>query len=139
MHFTFRRNNILLNETPQLSKPRVLIVDDNADAADTLASLLEIFDWPAHVAYSGIEAIAMADLVLPRLVILDISMPHMDGFETARKLRARPSGEQVSIAALTAWGDEHTRCCTKEAGMEFHLTKPVSIESLLGVLEQIRA
>lgn len=125
--------------TLQETKPRVLVVDDNADAADTLASLLTIFDCAVNVAYSGVEALALGDVLRPQFVILDIAMPSMDGCETARRMRDRPWGRQACIGALTAWGDEQTRCCTADAGMDFHLIKPVSADALLRVLARVRA
>ena len=125
--------------TLQEPKPRVLVVDDNADAADTLASLLAIFDCTVNVAYSGAEALALGDVLRPEIVILDIAMPDMNGCETARRIRERPWGRQTAIVALSAWGDDATRCCTKEAGMNFHLTKPVTADVLLGVLAGVRA
>lgn len=123
--------NQILNDI----KPRVMVIDDHPDAADTLASLLVlIYDCTVNVAYSGREALALADIVLPELVILDVSMPHMDGFETAREMRARPWGQALSIIALTGWGDEETRGLMREAGMDIHLTKPVSMENLIAAL-----
>jgi CheY-like chemotaxis protein len=125
--------------TLQAPKPRVLVVDDNTDAADTLASLLTILGCTANVAYSGVEALALGDVLRPHVVILDIAMPSMNGCETARRMRARPWGRQAYIAALSAWGDEASQCCTKEAGMDFHLTKPITADRLLAVLASIRA
>lgn len=118
---------------------RVLVVDDNADAADSLAALLTLFDCTVQVAYSGSEALALGELHRPQLVILDIAMPRMDGCETARRMRARPWGRQACIAALTACGDDELPCSTAEAGMDFHLTKPVSADVLLGILASVPA
>lgn len=129
----------MVNITLQAPKPRVLVVDDNADAADTLASLLGIFDCTVNVAYSGGEALALGDVIRPQLVILDIAMPNLDGCETARCIRERPWGRQAYIAALTAWGDDETRATTKQAGMDVHLTKPVSVDALLGVVALLRS
>lgn len=120
-------------------RPTVLVVDDHLDAADTLADLLLlIYDCTVHVAYSGSEALAVGDRVQPDCVILDVSMPRMDGFETARCIRGRPWGQLSYIVALTAWGDDTTRSHTREAGMDCHLVKPVSIDSLLGAMAHLR-
>lgn len=124
--------------TLQAPAPRVLVVDDNVDAADTLASLLTLFDCSVHVAYSGIEALALGDLLRPQLVILDIMMPRMDGRQTARSMRARPWGREACIAALTACADDLS-VSTAEAGMDVYLTKPVSADVLLGILARLRA
>ena len=125
--------------TLQETNLRVLVVDDNADAADALASLLAIFDCTVNVAYSGIEALAVGEAICPQCVIIDVAMPRMDGCETARRMRERPWGEQACIAALTAWGGDDSRQRTVQAGMDFHLVKPVSAEVLLGVLACARA
>jgi len=125
---------ILLNAPPEVKKLRVLVVDDNVDAANTLAELLAVYECTANVAYSGLEALVLGEVIRPDLILLDISMPTMNGFETAGKIRAQPWGERVRIVALTAWGDDHSRNSTLRAGMDFHLTKPVGIEVLLGIL-----
>lgn len=125
--------------TLQEPKCRVLVVDDNVDGADTLASLLTMFDCTVSVAYSGIEALTLGDMVCPQLVILDIAMPGMDGCETARRMRERPWGRQACIAALTGWGDAEIRFCTVRAGIDVHLTKPVAADVLLGILVSIRS
>jgi CheY-like chemotaxis protein len=125
--------------TPPEPKPRVLVVDDNADAADTLAALLTIHDYTVSVAYSGTEALALGDAFHPQCVILDIAMPAMDGCETALRMRQRPWGRQAMIGALTARGDDDTRSRAVQAGMEFYFTKPVKAETLLAVLEHVRA
>jgi len=139
LHAALRLPNFLDPMTLQEPKPRVLVVDDNTDAADTLASLLTIFDCTVNVAYSGAEALALGDVLRPQFVILDISMPDMNGCETARRMREQPWGRQACIGALSAWGDETTRCCTEVAGMDFHVVKPVTADVLLGLLANIRA
>lgn len=139
LHTRIGRHIILANELPLAAGQRVLIVDDNEDAADTLASLLLIFEHTAHVAYSGIEALAVGDMLRPQLVILDIAMPRMDGWETARLIRERPWGRLACIVALTAWDDDDSRRRTNKASMDFHLTKPLAVESLLGILAGLPA
>lgn len=125
---------ILLNDPSQKTKLRVLVVDDNVDAANTLAELLGLYDCMVSVAYSGLEALVLGEVTHPDLVLLDISMPTMNGFQTAGQIRAQPWGERVRIVALTAWGDDHSRNSTRQDGMDFHLTKPVGMDELLGVL-----
>jgi CheY-like chemotaxis protein len=129
----------LENEILQVPRPRALVVDDNVDAADTLASLLGFFDWKVNVAYSGAEALVLGDVIRPQLVILDIVMPGLDGCETASRMRLRPWGQEATIIALTAWVDEMARDCTQQAGMNFLLTKPVAADLLLDILSTLRA
>lgn len=124
---------------PHEPKPRVLVVDDSADAADTLAALLTIYDYTVSVAYSGFDALTLADAIHPHYVILDIAMPAMDGCETALRMRQRAWGRQACIGALTAWGDDDTQARVQAAGMDFYLTKPVKADTLLAVLESTRA
>ncbi len=118
---------------------RVLVVDDNVDAADALAALLTLFNCTVELAYSGIEALVRANTFRPQLVILDLKMPIMDGCETARCMRAQSWGNEVCIAALTAWSDADLPCCPIQAGMDFHLTKPVGAALLLDILAGVRA
>lgn len=129
----------LSNPTFQEPTPHVLIVDDQNDSADLLASLLPlVYDCTAHVAYSGADALVVADLVRPQVVILDITMPGMDGCEAARQIRERPWGKHASIITLSGWGDGDGHCCA-QTNVDFHLSKPVTIDTLLGVLAKGRA
>lgn len=119
-------------------KPIVLVVDDQNDSADTLVDLLPlVYDCTAHAAYSGAEALVLAELVRPQIVILDITMPGMDGCEAARRMRERPWGKQASIITLSGWEDDE-HCCT-QATIDFHLKKPVTITALLAVLAKGRS
>lgn len=127
--------------TTSLEEPkrRVIVVDDNVDAADTVASLLTILNCSVKAAYSGGQAIALGDVFRPQFVILDIAMPGMDGCETARRIRQRPWGRQACIIALSAWDDQETRRRTAQAGMDVHLAKPITVEVLLNVLAGARS
>lgn len=119
--------------------PRVLVVDDNVDAADILATLLSVFDCTVQVAYSGSEALALGEALRPQLVILDLDMPGMDGCETARRMREQSWGPQACIAALTAWSGGDIPCCIVEAGMDYHFTKPMRVDALVDILAALRA
>jgi CheY-like chemotaxis protein len=120
----------------QFSSPHVLVVDDHEDSAEMLASLLPLLiDCTAHVAHSGLEALAVGDAVRPRIVILDISMPGMGGCEAARQMRARPWGGQVRIVALSGWDEDAFDCCGGPAAIDARLTKPVGIGQLLDALQ----
>jgi CheY-like chemotaxis protein len=114
---------------------RVLIVDDNVDAADSLAMLLRFSGHDVRVAYDGPTALLFAQAFAPQLVLLDIGMPQMDGYEVARRLRAEPAFEQTALVALTGWGQEDDRRRAQGAGFNFHLVKPVEPEMLQRLLD----
>lgn len=110
---------------------RVLIVDDNEDAARTLASLLGAYGHEAHVAFTGASAIEMAVSLTPDVVVLDIGLPDMDGVEVARRLREDSKTQGAILVAVTGWGQEDDRRRTAEAGVDRHLVKPVDPRALL--------
>jgi CheY-like chemotaxis protein len=113
---------------------RVLVVDDNADAAATLRMALELQGHDARAAFSGQAALdALADFDA-EVVLLDLGMPGMNGFEVAQRIRALPRGGDVLLVALTGWGQEEDRRRTAEAGFDEHLTKPVDAERLAALL-----
>jgi PAS domain S-box-containing protein len=113
---------------------RVLVVDDNTDAAASLALLLKMEDCEVCTAADGEEAIERARTFGPQIIFMDLAMPRLDGLEAARRIRALPRGKHVCIVALTGWGQEADRQRTREAGMNHHLTKPVSLDALQAVL-----
>ena len=129
--------------TPQGPTPaerstrRVLIVDDTRDVADSFALLLETLGAEVRVAYSGTQGLATCDEFEPELIFLDIGMPQMDGFETARRLRLQQSGRKATLVALTGWGEEDMRRRVKEAGFDRHLTKPADLEQVEALLEAV--
>ena len=113
----------------------VLIVDDVPDVADSLALLLETLGANVRVARSGAEGLALFGEFAPELVLLDIGMPGMDGFETARRMRELPTGRKATLVALTGWGEEETRKRVKEAGFNRHITKPADLGELEALLD----
>jgi two-component system CheB/CheR fusion protein len=113
-----------------LAGQRILVVDDNQDAADTLAMLLEADGAQARAVYDGPAALAALPDLRPDVVLLDLGMPDMDGFEVARRIRADRDWTGVRIVALTGWGQESDRERTRGAGFDFHLTKPVDLDML---------
>lgn len=113
---------------------RVLVVDDNDDAAEMLAMVLELGGHEPRTAHDGPEALETARAFRPEVVFLDIGLPGMDGFEVARRLRQEPGLEGAVLVALTGWGSEEDRKRTREAGFDFHLTKPVDNAAVLEVL-----
>lgn len=116
---------------------RVLVVDDNGDAADTLGALLEILGAEVQVAYDGSAALRAMDAFQPRVVVLDLGMPGMDGYEVARRIRELPASRQPTLIALTGWGQEKDRQLTEAAGFDHHLIKPVDIRALQAVLASL--
>jgi PAS domain S-box-containing protein len=124
--------------TAQSRGQRVLVVDDNTDAAASLALLLEMEGYEVRTAADGQEAIEQVRTFEPQLIFMDLAMPRLDGVEAARRIRNLPQGEHVRLVALTGWGQEADRQRTRDAGMDHHLIKPVSLDALqrvLGALE----
>jgi CheY-like chemotaxis protein len=103
---------------------RVLVADDNRDAAETLAMLLRLSGHEVHVAHSGARALALALQVRPHVGVLDIGMPDIDGYDVARKLRREDWGGGILLIAVTGWGQEDKRKA-EAAGFDRHLTKPI--------------
>ncbi len=114
---------------------RVLVVDDNVDAAVSLGRLLtRIFGQDVCVAHDGPSALRSAEEFRPEVVLLDIGMPGMDGYEVARRLRDRPDSSCATLVALTGWGQESDRQKSRLAGIDHHLVKPVEPETLRDIL-----
>ena len=113
---------------------RILVIDDNVDAADTLAALVIALGGEAATAYDGREGLRCAAEFGPDVILLDIGMPGMDGYETCRRLRAQPSGQVAYIVAVTGWGQLHDRERALAEGFDAHLTKPADPRVLEGLL-----
>jgi PAS domain S-box-containing protein len=113
---------------------RILVVDDNADAANTLAYFLGMSGHEVRTAYSGPAALAAAQAYRPEVVLLDLGMPGMDGYEVARRLRREPGLNNVLLVALTGYGHEEDRRLSREATINHHLVKPVEPEALQALL-----
>jgi PAS domain S-box-containing protein len=118
---------------PRGTGQRVLIVDDNADAADTLEMLLRSLGYETRVVHDGAAALELAPAFRPDVVLLDIGMPGLDGYEVARRLRAL-HGARLRIVAVTGWGQEADRERSRAAGFDVHLVKPVAPTELVKVL-----
>jgi signal transduction histidine kinase/CheY-like chemotaxis protein len=117
--------------TASKNRGSVLIVDDNRDAADSLAALFEMESYDVDVAYDGYAALAALDQRLPRLIVMDLGMPGLDGYEAARLIRQRPEARGTLLVALTGWGQSDARRRTLDAGFDHHLIKPVDFQALL--------
>ena len=122
------------DETAAGIRRRVLVVDDNVDAADGLARLLELKGHVAATAHSGRAALEALDDFDAELVLLDLGLPGMDGFEVARRMRSTPGGAALRIVALTGWGQEQDKARTRRAGFDDHLTKPIRAGEILALL-----
>ncbi len=116
---------------------RVLVVDDNVDAADSLGMLLRLSGQQVRVAYDGPTALALAPEFQPEVVILDLGMPSMDGFAVARRLRSQPGFGKALLIALTGWGNEEAKRRSQEAGFDYHLVKPADPRQLQALLESV--
>jgi PAS domain S-box-containing protein len=121
-------------EAVALPQKRVLVVDDNHDAANSLAMLLQYLGADVDVAHNGHEALERFQAATPAVVLLDIGMPEMDGYEVARAIRARETDGRVPLVALTGWGQEEDRRRAREAGFDHHLVKPADIDALKALL-----
>jgi CheY-like chemotaxis protein len=115
-------------------KCRILIVDDNRDATNSLAMLLQLIGHDIHTAHDGLEAVQAAATFQPDVVLLDIGLPKMDGYEVARHIRQRRWGKEMLLIAMTGWGQEEDKRQAMEAGFNQHMTKPVDPAALAKLL-----
>ena len=118
---------------------KVLIVDDNRDAAESLGVLLEFLGASVRVVNDGPAALAELATQRPAVVLLDIGMPGMDGYEVARRMRALPDGQALTLIALTGWGQDQDRARTRLAGFDHHMVKPADIDALSALLQAAEA
>ncbi len=116
---------------------RILLADDNRDALDSLATLLQCDGHEVHTAGDGAEALEVAALCHPDVVLLDIGMPKLDGYEVARRIRAEPWGKHAVLIALTGWGQDEDRRRSRDVGFDSHLVKPLDPEALSALLARL--
>jgi PAS domain S-box-containing protein len=114
---------------------RVLVVDDSVDAADTVATLLQVAGCVTRAVYRGDDALAEIIAFKPEIVLLDIGMPGVDGFDVCRRIRSLADGDSVFVVAITGWGQDDDRRKTREAGFDAHLVKPVAPDALLDLVK----
>ncbi len=120
-------------------KLRILIADDNRDSAQTLAIMLRFDGHEVRTAYDGLEALATGQVFQPELVFLDIGMPVLDGYQTARQIRERPWGHDIPLIALTGWSQETDRQTAAASGFADHIVKPADPEQLKKVIDRVRS
>jgi CheY-like chemotaxis protein len=111
-------------------KRRILVVDDNVDSATTLAMLLSMHGNEVDVAFDGAQAIESANRMRPDVILLDLGMPKMNGYDACRRIREKPWSRNTLLVAVTGWGQENDRRRTSEAGFDAHIVKPID-DSLL--------
>ena len=118
---------------------KILVADDNMDSATSLRMLLEIMGNEVVVAHDGVEAVQIAESFDPDILILDIGMPKMNGYEACRRIRQMPGGASRVLVACTGWGQEDDRRLATEAGFDHHLVKPAELTALARILAASRA
>ena len=129
-------------DSPRVRKPaapakapaRILVVDDLAASAETLMTLLEMEGFEVRIASEGMSALKIAEEFVPDVVLLDIGLPGMNGFEVAHRLRSQPSSRNALLIALTGYGEAESRLRSAQAGFDFHMVKPADVNLLLTML-----
>ncbi len=121
-------------EAASLTRRRILVADDNRDAADSLALMLTMMGGEVHATYDGLAAVEAAAAFRPDVIVLDVGMPGLDGYDAARRIREQAWGKDVVLIALTGWGQEEDRQRSEEAGFDHHLPKPVEPDALKRLL-----
>jgi CheY-like chemotaxis protein len=119
------------------SKFRILVVDDNVDSAQAIGKLLQLKGYEVRCAFDGASAITAAQQFGPHLVLLDISLPDIDGYEVLRRLREQPHASQPLVAAVTGFGQPEDRRHTQEAGFDHHLVKPFGPDALMALIQSL--
>jgi len=127
----------MLNAPAPSDQLRIMVVDDNVDAAAMLALLLESNGHEVHVEHAALPALAASEHAAPHVFLLDIGLPDIDGVELARRLRARANAQQAVLVAITGYGQEQDRARTAAAGFNHHLVKPVDMQKLYAILDEV--
>jgi PAS domain S-box-containing protein len=117
---------------------RILVADDNFDAADCLAEMLRLKGHEVRTAHDGVDAVASAESFQPHIVLMDLGMPRLNGYDAAARIRQR-LGDAVVLIAVTGWGNEDDRRRSRQAGFGHHLIKPIDPDALDGLLDQVAA
>jgi CheY-like chemotaxis protein len=126
-----------VSEPTTTSARRILVVDDNRVSADSLARLLKLTGNETHTAYDGLEGVQAAATLRPDVVLLDIGLPKLNGYEVARRIREQPWGKTMVMVALTGWGQEEDRRKSSESGFNGHMVKPIDHAELMKLLASL--
>src|SRR6476620_11498263 len=124
---------------PASQRFRILVVDDNHDSALSLAMMLSIMGHDPRTAHDGESAVETAESVLPEVVLLDIGLPKLNGYEVAQRIRNTSCGKSMFLIAVTGWGQEEDRQRSSEVGLNVHLVKPVEPAALERLLAELRS
>ena len=135
--FTFSDTSPSEVDPAQVKRLRILVVDDNVDSAESLNILMTLEGHEAEMVHDGINAMKKAEEFRPDVILLDIGLPGMNGYEVARQIRKQSWGEKMALIALTGWGQNEDRERSKEAGFDTHLVKPIEHRVLNLLLEEI--
>jgi len=122
---------------PPAVKHRILVADDNRDVVESFQIMLRILGHEVQTALDGLEAIEKAEQFRPDVIVLDVGMPLLDGYETASRIRQRPWSQDVVLIAVTGWGNENDKLRSTAAGFNVHLVKPVDATTILDALDQM--
>ena len=121
----------------EVPKCRILVVDDNVDSAGSLALLLEMMGHDTRTAYDGEAGVQAASEFRPHVILMDLGMPILDGYEAARRIRGEPWGDAIFLVALSGWGADEDRLRTHDAGFDLHLLKPVDLKLLSNAMAEM--
>ena len=113
---------------------RILVVDDNRDSTESLTMWLELSGHQTHAAYDGLEAVEAAATFRPDVILLDIGLPKLNGYEACRRIRGLPWSKGMMLVALTGWGGDEDREKSRDAGFDTHMVKPVDFVALTKLL-----
>lgn len=124
---------------PPVQRFKILVVDDNPDAALSLAMMLSIMGHDTRTAHDGESAVATAETFLPDVVLLDIGLPKLNGYEVAQRIREKAWGTSMFLIAVTGWGQDEDRQRSSEVGLNLHMVKPVEPAALEELLAGLRS
>jgi len=119
-----------------VQRRRVLIVDDNRDSVETMATLIRLSGHEIEMAHDGKTALEKAKSFKPEIILLDVGLPDMHGYEVAERLRAVPENKSLVIVALTGYGNEEDRRRARDAGFDYHFVKPVDFTALESLINK---
>ena len=123
---------------PPVHRFKILVVDDNHDSALSMSMMLSIMGHETRTAHDGETAVATAETFLPDVVLLDIGLPKLNGYEVAQRIRAKAWGKSMYLIAVTGWGQEEDRQRSSEVGLNVHMVKPVEPAALEKLLAELR-